>query len=233
MTFRKSALALTLLAVAAPAARAQSIGDYVAYFALTVTPQAALAPLQFGADAATAPGSIDLRYGRISYGSDENFDDFALSASAPVGPGRLGATLGAVTCDGCDALLMLGLDYEQAMFVQQHEGNALAIGLAPAIGVAKPTGGQDGLAMSASLGLPLSISSGSDNRVTVFVTPGFGYGRLSEDGESESGTRPMLGLGLRLRTTSGIGFSIGAQKVFIDDGEMVMGAGLSIATGKR
>ena len=69
--------------------------------------------------------------------------------------------------------------------------------------------------------------------MTVFVTPGFGYGRLSEDGESESGTRPMLGLGLRLRTTSGIGFSIGAQKVFIDDGEMVMGAGLSIATGKR
>ena len=229
----RSILAVALLVSLAPAARAQSIGDYIAYFALTVTPQGALPPASFGADAGTAPTSFDVRYGRISYGRDENFNDFGLSASTPVGPGRIGGTLGAVTCDGCDMLVMVGVDYEQALFVQQHQGNALAIGIAPSFGITKPTGDDEGTVMSASIGLPLSVSAGSASRVTVFLTPGLGYGRLSAEGESESGTRPMLGAGVRLRTASGIGFNVGMQKVFIEDGEVVLGAGLSIAGGSR
>jgi hypothetical protein len=83
-------------------------------------------------------------------------------------------------------------------------------------------------AMSLSVGVPLSLSGGKAWRYTGFVTPGFGIGRLSSEGESESGNRPMVGAGARVRNAAnGFGFLVGVQKVFIEEGKTQLGLGMS------
>jgi hypothetical protein len=67
-------------------------------------------------------------------------------------------------------------------------------------------------------------------QIVPFVSPGFGWGRVSEGGDSESGTRFVLGGGVGIvSSNSGLGLTLGAQKVFIDGGKLVFGAGLTWA----
>ncbi|HEY8793666.1 MAG TPA: hypothetical protein VIM15_01890 [Gemmatimonadaceae bacterium] len=63
-----------------------------------------------------------------------------------------------------------------------------------------------------------------------FVSPGFGWGHITDSNNSESGTRFMLGGGVEIvSSNSGLGFTLGAQKVFIDGGKLVFGAGVTWA----
>jgi hypothetical protein len=92
-------------------------------------------------------------------------------------------------------------------------------------------------AMAAAVGMPLSLVVRSPSLIVVpMLRPGIGFGRISGevelDGQSEeateSGVRFMLGGGVGfLLPNSGIGFSLGAQKVFYEEGKTVIGLGLT------
>lgn len=97
-------------------------------------------------------------------------------------------------------------------------------------------------ALSAGLGLPVALVAKSGALTLVpHLTPRIGYGRATikvpfadaigtNTEETESGARFMLGGGLDLHiANSGLGVSVGFQKVFVDGGNTLIGAGLSYA----
>ena len=230
-------VALLALTIARSAA-AQDVEDFVAYIALTNTPQGALPPVVFGSHT-SGPLNLAFRYGRISYGDDDAFNNFGVSVDFASGPRARGAmTIGAVkpNCSGCDPILNASLDFESLLASSGMGGGELSVGIKPSFGVGRTTGSeQQTTLLSASLGLPVALRAsprGSAMSVMPFIVPAMGFGRLSDEGDSESGFRPMLGAGLRIDwARSGVGALLGLQKVFIEDGEMVFGAGLSIRAG--
>jgi hypothetical protein len=210
-------------------AAAQSRGDVAAYVALSVTPVGAL-PLMARTtmfDARPAPTSFAARYG-----TQEDLHSFGVGGDFRVGSsGRSAVTLGYSTCDGCDGTLMLGADYiaplTRSALGAGTTPPALTISINPSLGFAKAMEGE-GTALAAGVGLPVAVATGDAGaRIAAFVSPGIGFGRLSGSGESESGVRPMLGGGAGVRFGQ-ITVSASAQKVFIDDGEIQFGLGVSV-----
>jgi hypothetical protein len=220
---------LVLCVVASPArASAQDVGDFAAYIALNFTPLGGLVPLPPATSGAGGSAFV-LRYGNLDLGDgDGSLHNFALGGDFAVGRGRLGLTLGGTTCDGCDGNFMGGLDYSQVL-----TQNVLTVALRPAVGFSKPSDG-DGTALSLGLSLPVGAElSGATGPVFMpYIVPGIGFGRVSGDDDSESGTRPMLGGGVAIANRqSTLALHLGFQKVFIEDGDMTLGLGLSI--GRR
>lgn len=88
-----------------------------------------------------------------------------------------------------------------------------------------PRQGEQALALAAGMPLAIAFRNG-DTRILPFITPGLGYGRLGhvsydEDfAETSSGSlAPMLGGGVGLQFgKSGVGATLGFQKVFKSDG---------------
>lgn len=225
------ALSATALAAAAlvsiPArAEAQDMGDIAAYAALTFTPTGGLVPLP-PPSGVTRGSAFLFRYGNLD--TDANtLHNLAVGGDFGTGPGRLGLTLGYTTCDGCDGNIMLGLDYTMSL-----TQNVVSVGLRPAFGFTKNTE-HDGTGISVGLSLPLGMDfSGTTGPVfTPYLVPAIGYGRTSDDGESESGMRPLLGGGFAISGRQApLSVHFGFNKVFIDDGEIVYGLGVSI--GRR
>src|SRR5262245_27188967 len=221
------ATTLLVLAVIGSPTRmsAQDAGDIAAYFALTLTPPGAFVPLP--PPGASARGSAFVaRYGNLNLGSDDgSLHNVALGGDFAMRRGRVGLTLGGTTCDGCDEIIMAGLDYTATL-----TRNVVAVALRPAVGFAKPTDG-DGTVLSLSLSLPVGVElSGATSPIFApFIVPGIGFGRVCGEGGSESGTRPFLGGGVSLcGRRSAFGLHVGFQKVFVQDGDMTFGVGLSI-----
>ena len=230
--------ALASLAAARPAA-AQDFGDIAAFVGLVTTPVGSLPPLPLTppiADGAVPP-RFDLRYGRWKFDGDD-------AAQHTVGAGlRFGAgggqgslTASYMTCDGCDGAVGLGLELTAAL-VQPTGGqsSAFSVGVRPSLGVARSFGDAEGTSYSASLGLPigLHVRSAGGAEFVPFVIPGFGYGGVSGDGESESGTRFMLGGGVGVANLSGgLGVHVGFQKIFLEDAPTQFGVGLSFGGGR-
>ena len=92
-------------------------------------------------------------------------------------------------------------------------------------------------AIAAAIGMPLSLVVRSPSLTVVpMLRPGIGWGRQAGEGEvngesvdaTESGIRFMLGGGVGfLFTNMGLGISVGAQKVFYEDGKTVIGLGVT------
>ena len=89
------------------------------------------------------------------------------------------------------------------------------------------------MSLSAEAPVAFTVGGASSGRFTLFLTPGFGWGRMSEDDESLDGTRPMLGGGAHFATSGGVGVTLGAQKVFVDEGKATLGLGVSFPLGGR
>jgi hypothetical protein len=227
--YRITAVAVAGALAMGSTASAQSDGDIAAYVALSLTPVGAL-PLTARStmfDARTAPTSFTARYG-----NQQNLHNFGIGGDFRAGgSGRASVTLGLVTCDGCDGTIMVGADYV-APLVRSAIGTgatppSFTVAINPSVGFAKPEG--EVSILSASVGLPIAVAMGAaGSRVAVFVSPGMAFGLLSGSGESESGTRPMLGGGVGLRfgrmTISG-----SAQKIFIDEGDVQFGLGIAVS----
>ena len=229
MRLRHAMSLLALVVMAGPTrAFAQDLGDYAAYAALIVTPLGGFVPL--GPVSGAAGGSaFVIRYGNLDPGgSGGSLHNFSLGGDLATQHGRLGLTLGGSACDGCDGNIMAGIDYT-ALLTQ----DVVSIGLRPALGFSKILDG-GGTALSLGLSLPVGAKLGGvTGPVFVpYVVPGFGFGRLSNEGESESGTRPMLGGGFSIAgRQSTFALHVGFQKVFIEDGDMSIGLGMSF--GRR
>ena len=222
-----SALAMTLVA---GRARAQNDGDVAAYVALIFTPVGGFAPRAGGALPEAGTGGVSLRYGRLSYEDGDATHMFGASGDVSAGSGRLGFTGGVATCDGCDAIIMVGADWTTPLVRRTSPSGTFGVGVTTAIGAGFSTEEDaDGIALSGSLGLPLSLVAGNTDglRAVPFVTPGIGFGTLTGDG-GDSGVRPMLGAGIGIIAANGFGLSAGVQKVFIEGGEPVFGLTLTI-----
>lgn len=228
-------LRITAIAVAGAlamgsTAAAQSPGDVAAYAALSVTPVGAL-PLMARStmfDAGPAPASFNARYG-----TQDELHTFGVGGDFRAGgSGRAALTLGYLTCDGCDGILMLGPDYITPV-IRSAIGTgttppAFTVSLNPSLGLAKPMEGE-GTALAANVGLPVAVAMGEAGaRVAAFISPGIGFGLLSGSGESESGMRPMLGGGLGVRLGQ-MTLSGSVQKIFIEGGEIQYGLGIAMA----
>lgn len=227
--------ALVLTASTMSAQEEPNVGDAVAYMAINMTTVGTLPPLATNTLAAAGGIGWHLQYGRLSWGEDVSSNAFAGGVDLSLGSGRLGLTAGYMMTDyGSDVEgenhLMIGTRYSQ-----QLAGAALnptsrwAMGLEAELGFGFP---EDVKALVVAAGLPIKLTLGRNVKVSPFVTPGFGYGRLSAEGESESGTRFMVGAGLGLGFANGVGVNFGLKKAFIEEGKTQFGLGFTIRPGK-
>jgi hypothetical protein len=230
---RRAFLLVSILpaALLARSTQAQSEGDAAAYLALTLTPIGAFAPVARASWLdGSASGAFALRYGRLSYDDDDAIHNIGVGGDFGAGPGRLGITAGAVTCSGCDAILILGADWTTSLVRRASTEQPIGVGMTIAGGAGIPTAeGADGMALSASVGLPMTMVAGNPTgfRVIPYVTPAIGFGTLTGEGGA-SGVRPMLAGGIGLLAANGVGLSAGLQKVFMEGGEAVLGLALTI-----
>ena len=231
---------LTSLGVAASAQAQTSLGDAAAYLALSTTPVGAMTPVVTSAMLGRiAKGyTVTGQYGHLSGDNGAGFNSFGASVSMPVSGFSLGGSLGFMSPSGqgSKSNLMLGANAETNLGAwalgEGKNSNLFTLSARGDFGWANPDDGTGtdnsitALSMSASTPFALVIKNG-DMTWAPFVTPGFGWGRLSATGASESGTRFMMGAGLGMTHRNGWGVSVGMQKVFIDQGKTVLGLNLS------
>lgn len=240
---RKFAIVLTSLTSLGVAASAQaqgpSVGDLAGYVALSATPVGAMTPVVSSAMLGRiAKGySVTGQYGHLS-DNGAGFNSFGASVSMPLSGFSLGGSLGFMSpsAQGSKSNLMLGANAETNLgawaLSEGKNANLFTMSLRGDLGWANPddgTGTNNSItALSLSAGAPFAlVLKNGDMTWAPFVTPGLGWGRLSANGTSESGTRFMMGAGLGVTHRNGWGVSVGMQKVFIDQGKTVFGLNLS------
>jgi hypothetical protein len=240
---RKFAIVLTSLTSLGVAASAQaqgpSVGDAAAYVALSTTPVGAMTPIVTAAMLGRIPKgySVAGQYGHLS-DNGAGFNSFGASVSMPVSGFSLGGSLGmwSPSAQGSKSNLMLGANAETNLGAwaigDGKDANLFTMSVRGDLGWANPddgTGTNNSItALSVSAGVPVAlVLKSGDMTFAPFVTPGFGWGRLSATGASESGNRFMMGAGLGVSNRNGWGVSVGMQKVFIDQGKTVFGLNLS------
>jgi hypothetical protein len=233
---RKFAIVLTSLAslgVAAQAQQGPSVNDIAGYVALSGTPVGAMTPVVTSAMLGRIPKgySIAGQYGHVS-DNVLGFNSFGVAASMPLSGFSLGGSLGFMSpsAQGAKSNMMLGLNAETNLgawaLTDGKDANLVTMSVRGDFGWANP---QDLGLLSFSAGVPVAlVLKSGDMTFAPFVTPGFGWGRVSPTGAtSESGTRFMTGAGIGFTHRNGWGASLGMQKVFIDQGKTVIGLNLS------
>jgi hypothetical protein len=240
MSERIAPVAALLLACALPmrTACAQGGNDGAAYVALLSTPQGALVPAVLGSRV-DGPMSLALRYGRLQVRRSAPIHHGGFTLDFSRGPRARGAvTLGGIFCSGCTPIVNVAFDYERVLAASvQQGGRELTVSLKPSIGYARPTGGARFNLASATVGLPVALRmpvTGSDLSVMPYLVPAIGIGTIFGDiGGSDIGYRPMLGGGLRFDWAErNTGVLVGFQKVLIEHGVTVLGAGLTLNAGR-
>jgi len=207
------------------AAAQPSEKDLVAYAALSLTPVGSHVPM-------TMPkaNAFGLRLSHFAQEGTDGTNNLAGSYFMKAGSNALvGATAGYIMpgCDGCDGVFNAGLNLSSTLWSSTGGAN---VGLSGDLGWAKE---DDVTALSAAIGVPLgfSIQQASKSTVSFFVQPAFGYGRLSAAGESESGTRPIIGAGAAWTAAGGWGLHAAFNKVMIEEGGNTFGVGFSYKLG--
>ena len=233
---RKFAIVLTSLAslgVAAQAQQSPSVNDVAGYVALSGTPVGAMTPVVTSAMLGRIPTgySVAGQYGHMS-DNVAGFNSFGASISMPLSGFSLGGSLGffSPSATGSKSNMMLGLSAETNLGAwalgDGKNANLFTMSARGDFGWANP---QNLGLLSFSAGVPLAlVLKSGDMTFAPFVTPGFGWGRISPTGAtSTSGSRFMTGAGLGFTHRNCWGASLGMQKVFIDQGKTVLGLNLS------
>ncbi|MGH7664842.1 MAG: hypothetical protein ACRENI_11175 [Gemmatimonadaceae bacterium] len=242
----------SFVAAAVPAsAQEPDVSDVVSYLALVTTPVGALPPSLGSAmlESPSAGVGFGARYGWMDLdGSAVHNLGLGVDFVAPWS-GDLGLTLGYSLPDcpdgvECDGNFMGGASWQtKVSSMDVGTSSRVNLGVDAQLGLARSDdgAGESVTAMSVALSLPVALVTGSAGgiRIAPFVSPGFGYGRISGtdpvsgDGVSESGTRFLLGGGASLMNASGsFAFNAGVQKVFIDQGDIQFGVGMSFHPGR-
>ena len=207
------------------AAAQPSAKDIVAYSALVLTPVGAHTPMMM-----PKANSFALRLSHFSQEGTDGTNNLAGSYFMKAGANALvGGTVGYImpSCDGCDGVFNAGLNLNSTLWSSTGGAN---VGLSGDFGWASEDGAT---ALSAAIGVPLgfSVQQASKSSVSFFVAPAFGWGRLSDDGASESGTRPIIGAGAAWTAAGGWGLHAAFNKVMIEDGGNNFGVGFSYKLG--
>ena len=227
---------LAAMLVCAPASLAlgQSGGQAIGYLALVSTPTAALSPVakQWMLPDPAQGFGVETQWGHVS-GNGGSINTFTSGIILPLAAGRgdVGFSAGTLraSCDGgdCADYFVASSVVEGRVLESRMGGASCVLGLSGRLGFAKPS---DATVLSAAASVPLSfaVNTQSNFQLVTLVTPGFGWGHISEGSDSQSGTRFMLGGGVGIISSiSGVGVTIGAQKVFISGGKLAVGAGLT------
>jgi len=242
------ALGLCALSAAAHRAAAQSAEEQSAYVALIYTPVAGLPPLPPNADSlGRSNGSMFSLQGRLGHMSRRgglSLTTYGIGVEMPRGRTRFGATLGYLSAScgfewegdsDCDGDIMMGGSVRTWLTTRplgpspppvkgkraakpQNQG-LLLVGFDGSVGYS-PRQGESALAFAAGIPTALALQSGT-LKITPFVTPSLGYGRLGKIAyfEDEAPTSHgaiafMIGGGVGLEFgTSGVGANVGFQRV--------------------
>jgi hypothetical protein len=221
------------------AAAQPSDKDLVAYAALIGTPVGALSPIMIapGTKGDKSFNSFAGRYAHYSpQGGGDGNNTFGASFYHKAGMNAaVSGTAAYLTCSGCDGMFMVGADVHSTLWNStQAKGSttATSVNLQGSLGYGSQSGTS---ALSFVVGVPLAITMDQSNksRISAFVTPGFGWGRLSDSGASESGTLPLVGAGGSWASAAGWGIHASYQRVIISDvAGNTFGLGFSWQMGK-
>lgn len=211
-----------------------SAGDLAAYVALNSTPIGALTPIMVspGTKGEKAYNNFSGRFSHFSpSGGGDGNNQFGATFYHQAGMNAaVSGTAGYLSpgCTGCKGIMMLGGDVHSTLWnnAAAKSSTAISANLQGSLGY----GNSDGSTMlSAAVGVPLAMSfeQASKSRIGLFITPGFGWGRVSASGASESGTRPLVGAGTSWTSASGMGVHLSYQAVVIENGGNNVGLGFS------
>jgi hypothetical protein len=229
---------LAALGAAPATVAAQSEHDVAAYFAMIASPIGTLPPILSNAMLGRPMTSPDIavRYGHLPIG-DAAANTFDARIGFPAGTKvMMGVNAGYESyssCGGCDGHFIGGVNAEgrlaSSMLGTGSDAALLNIGLNGEAGFGHESGST---AFSLNAGLPVALVSGTGTlRIAPFLTPGFGWGRISGGGDSVNGTRFLLGGGITFQSlTNNLGVNLGFQKVFIDGGDTMFGVSLIFGT---
>ncbi len=215
-------VAALVLVPARDAAAQPDLKDVVAYGALVLTPVGAHSPILVSQ---TSASSFSVRYSHFSQENTDGFNNLAATYITPAGPVALGFTGGYImpSCTDCDGIFNAGADVHSTLW---SNPSGASMNLQGSLGYAKDG---DVTALSLAIGVPLaySMTQASKSKVSFFVTPGYGWGRLGDDTGNESGTRPMIGAGAAYEAPGGWGLHAAFQKIIIENGGNNLGVGFS------
>jgi hypothetical protein len=240
--FTAALLVLGLVSVTTRDAAAQpSDKDIAAAAAIAYTPVGAFTPfaLNKGWD---ANGKFGLagRYGMLSPKVGDSDNSIGATGSMGVGTnavvsGTLGYTMvGCPSGTTCENGMLLGADILSSLW--SSATNAMHVKFQGSLGWS--SFGDAGSFLSAVVGAPLvwvvdqsRAAKGTNGRASLFLQPGFGWGRMSQDtpvgSQSESGTRPLISAGGQYVMSSGMGIHVGYTRVIIEDAANVFGLGVT------
>ncbi|MEX2153139.1 MAG: hypothetical protein WD825_07350 [Gemmatimonadaceae bacterium] len=242
---RRCLMAILVIGVVAitprdAAAQVLEAADYAAW-ALGGTPAGGLTPMM------AAPGTKGEKAfnnfsGRFSHHAPKTGDGSnSIGASFLTAAGSNAAVSGTigylmVACPAgatCDNVIMLGGDVHSTLWNSATDANKTtrtSVNLQGGLGYGKQ--GDLGY-LSAVVGVPLAISmeQASKARISAFINPAFGWGRVSMSGAagsgSESGTTPMVGLGGSWTAPAGWGLHASFNKILVEDSGNSFGLGFS------
>lgn len=217
-------------------ARAQSESAYVGFFGLAATPVGAFTPIISGRSASTQSGAaFQVRAANWSFDrSDESVTNIGVGAVIPRGRTRTTLEVGYGTTSNCDqcGVFMAGADvqFELTSPSASTTGASVLVALNPALGLGVPQEGS-GSAITAGMSLPVSASfnAGTSLRLVPFISPGFGFSRVSGEGDAQTGSRAMLAGGVSIGgQKSPVVVTASARRIFLDDAPTMYGIGLMI-----
>lgn len=228
-------VALRLLFIAAPAS-AQTIDEFAAWGALVRSPIGGVLSAPGEAHDASAPRrAVTLNRGTWSFGAGDD-ETTNLGATMEFPAGRFAVVLhGMVTsvrnCSDCGGnVLGGGLLYRlNSIRLGGAEGARLDIAINPAANFGSFADG-DASAVTAAVSVPFSLSV-PIGPVTLrpFLTPGYGYGRVTAASESYGATRALFGYGLALASRSGrLQAHVGTMEVRLEEAPTVTAMGLTL-----
>lgn len=216
------------VAVAAPLKlHAQSASDFAAWVSLIKSPHGAFAPdlpLARTDGIGTSP-TIRARYASWSFGpGDDESTNFGLGADFQAGRRtlRVDALLSTVkNCSSCQGIgVNLGMVFP--VMAGQSAATGLELSVIPGVGYSNWGDGEIH-AFTGTVEVPLAVRVNTGSlRLRPFFTPGFGFARVSNDTESETGSRPSYGYGLAIGG-SRWDASVGVRQVVLEDAPDVMG----------
>lgn len=228
------AVALRLVLVAAPAS-AQSLDEFGAWSALVRSPIGGVLSAPGVAESATPRRALTINGGTWRFGpGDDETSNIAATMQFPAG--RIAVVLNGMytsvkDCTDCGGYSIGGgVVYALSSTPLGGENGArLDIAIQPSANFGTFVDG-DVSVVTAALSVPVSLSVPL-GPVTLrpFVTPGYGYGSLSADGESYGGTRALLGYGIAVANRSGsLQVHIGTMEVRLDEAPTVSAVGLTL-----
>lgn len=246
---RKLTLLSCALVVVGSTAQAQtSDSNLSAWYAMMLTPVGAFPAIETSAGGRTdATPQIAIRLATWKFKDDDTrLNNFGATwMNAATSPLRYGFTLGwnqpsGGGAGGNDGTLMLGAEAGGALWKSAAAGSASSFSLgwkgSGGYGRYMGTGGGNTWSLVGQVPLSWMYTMADKSMLSAYASGGFGFAGISDDTDSDSGTRPMFGLGGAWTSAGGVGVHLGGQQVPADFGfgvkaPWVMGLSVSFPVG--